>query len=216
MLIWLYIMDLNISQEQEVRRILNIIMSRDPPKILNKEKETYPLFEYGYFGNTVKVWRSYNEIIESGWNGLVSMRSKKGIPRGKPEYHLPIEMLPERIKAWDEMGTPERFISFNESPPDHRLILQGEIGHYAYSRGWELLYSTLKEPMNRALDMDSKIVQGLKALTMLRTAIDPLSFMDIEHLINTFPDSAIEFSTFEVPVGNIPGRNTVIWEVRNY
>ena len=42
------------------------------------------------------------------------------------------------------------------------------------------------------------------------------SYSDLEALMEIFSDSSIEFSTYRIPVGNIKGRNTIIWEVRNY
>ena len=44
-----------------------------------------------------------------------------------------------------------------------------------------------------------------------RTPIEQLMNLD-----DIFPDSIIEFSAYNTQVGNIPNRNTIFWEVRNY
>lgn len=57
---------------------------------------------------------------------------------------------------------------------------------------------------------------GLLARSLLRHYCDPASVDCIYELLDLYPDHAIEFSAFRVPVGTVPHRNTVIWEVRDY
>lgn len=98
--------------------------------------------------------------------------------------------------------------------PDERLTIQGEIiNHY---NGLNLLYSKIKKPMNLALAECQEYAKGLKAQLILKYFLSPSSYSDLEVLLEKYSESAIEFSTYSIPVGNIPGRNTVIWEVRNY
>ena len=103
---------------------------------------------------------------------------------------------------------------FNQSMPDEHLTIQGEL--MKTETGLYLLYSTKKVPMNQALAMKEEHAFGLKALIMLRQNLFPSSLSDIEALLETYPDSVIELSAYRIPVGDIHGRNTIIWEVRNY
>jgi len=82
--------------------------------------------------------------------------------------------------------------------------------------GFVLWYTTVKEPMNSGLEKESLYAQGLKAQILLKTHMSELSYEDLIALMELFPNSAIEFSCYRIPVGIISGRNTVIWEVRNY
>ena len=79
-----------------------------------------------------------------------------------------------------------------------------------------LLYTKVKKPMNIALKEKEISVNDLKAIMILKGNLSSSSYSDLETLLETFPDSVVEFSTYSILVGNIKGRNTVIWEVRNY
>jgi hypothetical protein len=179
------------------------------------KQECYRLYERGFFGNKPLTWGSFNEIIESGWKGGICMRGKRGIKREKTRYDLSLEEIRKEIKEWEKQGILENEIAFNQSMPnEEHLIIQGEM---MKSYRWiELLYSTVKKPMNLALREESKNIHGLKALTFLRHYLYPSSYSYMMGLLELFPDSVVEFSTYDIPVGNIPGRNTVVWEVRNY
>ena len=41
-----------------------------------------------------------------------------------------------------------------------------------------------------------------------------ITTLDLQNLFEWFPEHTIEFASFAVPVGNLAGRNTIIWEVR--
>ena len=191
------------------------IMNRNPRKILDKS-ECYLLYEAGIFGNKALTWKSYDEIIKSGWRDGVCMRSKKGVARKEVRYNLKLEEVPEHIRQFRELGIAENMIGFNQSMPDEKLIIQGEV---MYHNGlfW-LLYSNVKKPMNRALAEKSEEVNGRCAQKTLIRNMNFDSYADLEKLLETFPTSVVEFSTYSIPVGNraITGRDTVFWEVRNY
>jgi hypothetical protein len=189
------------------------IFSRDPPSIRYKT-ECYALYEAGFFGNKALTWASYKEIFESGWKGMVCMRSKRNIERRRVKYNIPLDRVPSEIRRWVEEGTPKNNIAFNQSMPDRSLLIQGEV----CERGGDfyLTYTTIKKPMNLGLAEEEKVTSGLKAKIILQQTMSPSSYSDLEALLEIFPEAVIEFSTYSTPVGNINGRNTVIWEVRNY
>ena len=102
--------------------------------------------------------------------------------------------------------------------PDDHLLIQGEV---RLLEGWQphalhLWYATLKKPMNIALAEDSRFAFGVQVHDLLKPRMSPSSYSDLDALIELYPTSTIEFSTYDIGVGNIPGRNTVIWEVRDY
>ena len=189
--------------------IIKEVMARNPKKILTKQ-ENYALYEAGILGNKVLTWNSYAEILRSGWKGMVCIRSKKGIERGKMVYNIKIEDIPKYL---ENFGGEENVI-FNQSMPDEHLIIQGEIMND--QKGIHLLYTTIKKPMNLGLAEENRTVNGPAAEKILFHNLSEESYNEINRLLIEFPESVIEFSTYSVPVGNLPNRNTVIWEVRNY
>jgi len=70
--------------------------------------------------------------------------------------------------------------------------------------------------MNQGLAEQTLHAFGLNAKMILEKNLYTSSLADIYALLEIYPDSVIEFSSYSIPVGNIKGRNAVIWEVRNY
>lgn len=199
-----------MNLEEIKRRVL----SRNPPSIKSKQ-ECYLLYESGFFGNKVDTCRSFKEILDNNWSENVSMRSRnKRIDRKRVSYNIPVEKIPEEIKNWGLAGISEYEISFSKTPPDDRLIFQGEIMNS--SNGLHLVYSNLKKPMNIALKEDEKILSGILALEYIKENFSPSSFDDLRELLKIFPNDVIEFSCYEIEIGSLANRNVIIWEVRGY
>ena len=211
-------------EKQENERHVQAVISRNPRTIATKS-EFYALYELGYFGNRALAWKSYEEVLASGWKGKICVRSKKGIDRKKPIYNFPIEHV---LKEMKRRGFVPEESTFNQSMPDEHLLIQGEIrriGDKPFNgnlqtalkcRGLGLRYTTVKKPMNEALREEDLWAQGLEASLILQRNLCSSSHSDIMDLLDIFPNDVIEFSTYDIAVGNIPGRNTVIWEVRNF
>ncbi|MEK6800848.1 MAG: hypothetical protein AABY10_04180 [Nanoarchaeota archaeon] len=194
--------------------LIERVRSRDPQTIKNKQ-EYYALYERGLLGNKPKTWRSYEEIVDSGWTERVCMRSRKGIGRSKTLFNLELSDVPKKIEEWrKEFQIGEEAISFNQSMPDEKLSLQGEF--MRCEKGLYLYYTTAKKPMNQAFETEAKHASGISALELMKSNLNPESFCDLEELLDQFPNDVFEFSAYDICVGNIPGRNTIVWEVRNY
>lgn len=182
---------------------------------IRNKKECYELYDKGLFGNRALSWDSYEELLESNWRGDICIRGKgNGIPRGFAKYNIPFVKIREAIEQLDENGFPERILRFNQSMPDDFLSIQGEV--IDYIGGLNLTYTLIQKPMNLGLKEETKFAKGLRAKMILQSRMDASSFSDLQALLEIYPDSAIEFSTYETYVGDIPKRNTVFWEVRNY
>ena len=189
----------------------DIYPGRDGSQINNKSS-CYKLYEAGCFGNKPLTWSSFDEILKSSWKGKISMRSKRGILRRNVIYALPIEKVPLAVKKWKRLGNPESEIGFNQSMPDEHLIIQGEITRF---NALTLRYSTLKKPMNQALAEEERECYNEEAYRLIRRSLDSSSYENLEILLETWPGSVVEFSTYNIPVGNLH-LNTIFWEVRNY
>lgn len=183
-------------------------------KRIDTKKEYYLLYEEGLLGNKALTWKSYDEILKSGWKGPICIRSSSGTVRKNVRYNVPLEKAEEEISKMSRDGIKKQDMAFNQSMPDKNLLIQGELS--LTEHGLYILYTLVKKPMNLALKEQSFHSWGLKARLLLESHLWPSSLSDIYSLFELFPDSVIEFSAYRFPVGDIPGRNTIIWEVRNY
>ena len=181
-------------------------------KILSKI-ECYKKYNQGLFGNTPLKWNTLEELQKSNYRGQISIRGL-GISRDKVKYQVPFENVEQNIKNYKKCGIAPESLRFNQSMPDEKLILQGEVMRGML--GLDLTYTTIKKPMNIALKEKEKYTSGIISQQILRTILSPPSFSDLDALLEIYPKSIIEFSAYSCEVGNIPGRNTIIWEVRNY
>ena len=177
---------------------------------INNKKEFYDLFNRGILGNKALVWNSYEELKKSRWNKGVCIRLGNEKGRKFCIYDIPFENLDKELSKIKEK---DRLV-FNQSMPNKFLSLQGELMNT--EKGLYLFYTTIKKPMNLGLKEEQKHAFGLGALNILKAKLYPTTLDDFRHLLEQYPDAVIEFSAYEVPVGNLPGRNAVIWEVRDY
>lgn len=188
------------------------------------------MWQAGLFGNKIRTWNSLNEILESEYRGTVTMRYKGSGGGGFTKYEVPIKNISATIEEWADNARVEgkQFdpgrVTFNESAPDDMLIIQGEVTdmHPTLPAGapsemifWMLNYSCEKKKMRDAM-AKARHAYGIVARTILENAMTPQSFSDMQELIEMYPDHVIEFGVYEHCLGNIPGRNAVIWEVRKY
>lgn len=167
-------------------------------------------------GNHYPQWYSYDEMVESGYTGMVSVRDLTRGERGgttRAIHHTLVADIPKHLRC-KGIG-----IAFVASPRDNHIILQGE---YTENGGVpELRYTFVQKPMIPALRKQSNIVRGFRARLMLRRYLDASSLETIYELIDRHTDHTgvdtpvIEFTSYNVAVGT-EGRNTVIWEVRSY
>jgi len=174
----------------------------------------YLFYEISALGNPPKAWHTYQEIINSGWEGDVCIRARE-IGDWKTRYNIPLKKLRQKINSIvKNERIPESELTFNQSMPDQHLTIQGEISVVDFNTC--LRYTTVAEPMKRALKKETKHIQGREADRLLRANLFPTSLDDISTIQEMFPKAAIEFSSYRFPVGEFPGRNTIIWEVRDY
>lgn len=185
-------------------------------KSIDNKAECYLLYNAGFFGNKALAWNSYEEILDSGWKGKICIRNRgmNRMGRARVIYNVDLIDVPKIIDRFEKAEISKDNLGFNQSMPDKHLIIQGEV--MRTHLGLSLWYTTKKEPMNGALKNESLYAEGLRAKLLLENNMFPSSYSDLEDLLELFPESAIEFSTYDISVGDIPHRNTVIWEVRNY
>jgi hypothetical protein len=158
------------------------------------------------FGNRIRMFDTQQDLRESGYTGLVSARSKGIAGGGRTAYG---------IKAFD--AAFERYyadMTFNESAPDDVLLFQGELMH-GCPEGYYLFGSTTKLPMRQAM-LQGVQYHGVRALGLLKYYCWPASYDMLMELLDKYPDAVIEFGAYGKELGELPGHNVVIWEMRNY
>ena len=189
------------------------------PAVTSKS-QNYDLWQRGAYGNKLRAWRSLDEWEASGFSGLVALR-ELGAGGGLCRYDLGPERVRSLALEWAAYGVPLDRIMVNEMAPSDALLLQGEYLNDVYVQGGEVRWgyfrhSWVREPMRAALAANQKVVSGLRADLLIRGAMTPSSHEDWEELIERYPGHVLELSIYESCLGDVPGRNALVWEVRRY
>jgi hypothetical protein len=103
-----------------------------------------------------------------------------------------------------------------EMAPDHRLVVAGEYHHDPLPDGSfrHFFYSTACKPMRVALREDGQVASGLHATAILRHSMTERSWSDFEEIVLSYPGHVVEVSVYNHCLGDLPGRNALVWEVR--
>ena len=186
------------------------------PKIRRKS-DMYKLYEQGALGNKLRTWSSTDELAASGYSGSVTLRYKgKAGVGGWCAYDLAPDKVAETVATWVGEGADPKLIVANESAPDERLLVQGDVGRNpAGGGGLVFRYSTERVKMRVAMETATH-AYGAEASALVGGYLSAGSLADVQELLELYPDAIVEFSAYEMTVGERPGRNAVIWEVRDY
>jgi hypothetical protein len=176
------------------------------------------LYNRGLLGNKLRQWRHLVDVRKAGYAGTLSIRD------GRPSSNLSRYRVPvaEANAAVAEMlGAGARDIYYNESAPDDVLLFQGEYLHGVPAgnpagsvRNHYLMWSRERVPMKRVRKWAH--TEGAATLWLLRSSLSPGAWDQFEDIRERFPDHTIEFSVYDRLLGNCPGCNWVVWEVRGY
>ena len=188
--------------------------------ILTK-RENYALWQSGAFGNKLRAWRTVEEWRESGFQGKVVLRTLRAAGGGPSCYNLLPDNVDSVVSAWSHDGIPREHIMVNEAAPDDAAILQGEYRNDFYRTpdgyDWGLFhFSRVAAHMHIALACEREDRRGLMASLLIREAMTPASYDDWLMLIERYPGHVLEVSIYDRCLGDVPGRNALVWEVRRY
>ena len=209
----------------EDKKIIAIIRASEKRELLHKSWN-YAFFRQGCFGNRANAWDDIEELKKSGWIKDVCIRDKRGTDRADdkallPLHNIPIEKFQATIQNLISQGVPTKAMTFNEAMPDQHLFIQGELTR-ALDGTLHLTYTLIQKPMRLGLLEKTELATGLRAKIILEHFLWTSSLQEIMHCLDYFatgnqtPSPTVEFSAYSIAVGDTPGRNTVIWEVRNY
>jgi hypothetical protein len=177
----------------------------------HNKTDFYRRYLAGEFGNRPRTWGTWPELRDSDYKGLVTIRDMQ--PGGPCHYYISSEDLRAGVIP---DGVNLGRVRFNESMPDMLLTIQGNV--WRDETGLRLDYSRLPDIGHRQAVRQPwmRHAAGLMALSLLHQFLTPSSLSDLYELWENYPDAVIEFSTYSVPVGTHPHRNTVFWECRAY
>lgn len=181
--------------------------------MITTKRQTYDLYTSGAFGNKGLLWNTQAELLSSGYTGLVVIRYKE--PGSSfCRYDCPFDRVSDVVSYFNQQGANEELMVFQPATDDTKLLIQGEVTR---SENYlTLYYSTEKVKMRDALRSSGQQVEGIRALMILKHFLTPSSYEDLWMLLEKYEDAVVEFSTWESCVGDLEGRNTIVWEVRNY
>ena len=191
-----------------------------PPATVLSKPQNYRLWQGGAFGNKLRAWRTVAEWRESGFGGMVVLRTVMG-GNGPCRYNLNPEEVDAVVDTWLALDIPLDRIMVNEAAPDGDVILQGEYLNDIYTvdgeAGWGYFrYSRARTQMRDALAAAPEVAHRLRSDLLLKLAMTPSSHEDWTRLLEQYPGHVLEVSIYDRCLGDIPGRNALVWEVRKY
>jgi hypothetical protein len=180
---------------------------------IKDKREMYKLYHAGEFGNKIRSWSSYEEMINSGYQDPFSIRYR--VPMSKwCKYAIPFEDAEKVMNQFISEGADPKLFEFGEMGPDEKSrVFQGEVMRSI--RYYDLLWTTLGKPMRIALAEESRYDTGVKALTLVKHHFDGPSWENLNFLFDKYDGCVVEFTNYDKPMGNL-NWNTVFWEVRHY
>lgn len=190
------------------------------PPVLNK-LDNYRRWQLGEYGNKLRAWRSVEDWRQSGFSGLVVLRSL-GKGGGPCIYNVSPEDVELHARKWISEGRVEGHheIMVNEAAPDQVVILQGEYLNDAHAglspvHGY-LLYSHELAHMRDALKASPLVSLGLRTDLILKHTMSVAAYENWQRLLHLYPSHVFEVSIYDRFLGDVPRNNTLIWEIRRY
>ena len=172
----------------------------------------------GEFGNASPTWNSLEEWKADHPNpqGLVDSlyHIRNRVAGASTWYNVTDISVPCYWRQAIERGYHPSQLYISQMAPTKLTLFQGEVQRGIW--GCDLLYTTVQKPMRDALREQSTSINGVLALFLLRRFLCSNSYEWLQHLLDTYEDHVVEFSTYSVEWGTVPGYNTVFWEVRRY
>lgn len=191
------------------------------PRNINDKQTMYRLFEADLFGNRQVIyeleqafcWFRHRDTCESPYPSWALRYKVPGYRKWSAYYLEPHEVWP-LAERWKREGANHNMFNLTPMMPDEHIVVQGEV-MYHKELGWWFRVSKDKAPMNISLG-NAEHHSGPWYWKYLQTVMTGSDYDDIRFLLERHPDSVIEFSVYNKRVGWAKGRNSIIWEVRNY
>jgi len=166
------------------------------------------------FGTRLRQWDSLESLDADGFQFPIAIRYKHPIAGGGPAYFgLRRDEIYYMLDLIEQAGFDLRYVYYNECSPDHLATLQGEVCESSNGQMY-LKYNTVQCNMRYAMLTAKEITGRLSILNLLQHHMTESSFEDFNAVLEVYTLHVIEFTCFECMVGNLKGRNTIIWDAR--
>ena len=183
-------------------------------KMINSKQQSYSLMNRGIFGNTIGKWdlSPQNYFSSMPDNTGVTVRTNRAgggfvkYVRYLGSREETLSEIAQQVSEALRLGYTNEEIYMTELMPAEEALLQGEF-HELYGCQYN---DTDKKHMREIV-----LNKWLPTRLIIKQAMCPRAYEHFMMLVEMFPMHVIEFSVYNVPVGNL-GWNTMIWEVRNY
>lgn len=179
--------------------------------VLNKQ-DFVRRFLQNEFGNRAPSWDTIGDYEQWYINNRAPVKVHLRNREAGGETYYNLETF-EALCKWAGMANRSLWYC-SAMAPTQETIIQGEVQRGLW--GLDLYYSTWLAPMREALQLQGVHANGVQALRLLQTTMNELSYEWLQHLLDTYPDHVVEFSTYGCEWGTVPGHNTVFWECRLY
>jgi hypothetical protein len=180
------------------------------------KEENFRLWTTGAFGNRLRAWRTVADWRRSDFGGRVSLRYL-GLGGGFCRYDLRPDEVDDVLREWVADGAELGRVMVNEGAPDDAIVVQGEYLNDVLPGAVEaFVYSRVRSKMREAFASERIEVPGLLGRFLLHAAMTPSSWADFEVLLERYPGHVLEVSVYARCLGDVPGRNALVWEVRRY
>lgn len=181
--------------------------------MITTKRQNYELCHAGAYGNRVRQWASIEEWQASDYTGRLALRVALEHGGGPKAFEVAPQYVEEWVTYWDfQFGIRREQIRLSEMA-DGRRILQGQ---YANDFTGEFFHTFETGPMPEALAQSHAYAFGLRSKLLMRAHMTPSSYADLEVLLERYPDHVFELSVWASCLGDTPGRNVIVWEVRRY
>lgn len=183
--------------------------------MIRNKREMYALLRSGRLGNTCPSWPSvadWSRDPAASRFTLFGIRSE--VAQNDPRTRMWVPRG-EVVAACERFGAD----AFNISPMvDAVATLTANMNVWESPRG--LVVEASEYPTQpstwRDVMRSPRTFEGVAARYVLRRHLNANSLDDLRILLDAYPGHVVEISAFETCFGTVPGRNGVVWEVRNY
>lgn len=211
------------SLDHATRTARHLLKWAEPVDKIEDKQKNYRLLHRGLFGNISPPFETLDDVLRHSETNdcTYGLRLRRRAPGGGAGFvmDVPAKALAARCDEYRRQGIKDSEMQFSVYWPEEAVKVKGVVTRAiggASGPGYILEYTTVKKPWGEAFAEGQVSVQGLRALYLLREWFDPASYDDLMTLFDQYPDSVVEFSVLEEYGGTVPGRNVLIWEVRDY
>lgn len=195
-------------------------MSFPPLEVPNKE-DMWRRMGLGQFGNRLCTWENELDFLKAVANGFSGRVGVRCVGRPGVKYRVPGYEHHTQLSPVDALGLGRVFqrlyncpVRYYESSPDELITVQGEIIDAPH--GFAVEYTYVQTYLRAAFKVQRLSDFHWVVPALIRRHFNAASYDDLMQLFDLFPGCAVEFSCYSQNVGMLPGRNTIVWEVRCY